>query len=335
MSESNHLLPLQFSLRQYHAESLPEPTVEDLTKGKAPIREVSEYAYSQYKSLVQKEQEPELIITVPPRGASQPTNSTSPFNSPEAVTSQLDAAAAPASYTQHTPGNRQETVAAPASHATPQPNGSAAEGVGTPFALSTHNKATHDMLTPEQSNLMQSTPAVAANNGTVTVTIYFSKEEADSSVVFCGDYVMTNAQLRRSRGWFPCVDAPVYTYAHGGPFCIPYTFDFIITVQPTDVVVCSGTLVQQSLSVDGVMPDGKDNVVSRTFIYAVTTPTLPAHISLVVGPFDITPGSTILTGPKHGVASSTGTGVTVFTPQQHQHVLPQVLHTTLLQDDSS
>jgi len=143
------------------------------------------------------------------------------------------------------------------------------------------------------------------------ISIRFSKPRRDGSVLTSGDFLVAAPQLRRSRALFPCVDGPVY-YEPGAAHVAPHTFDLAITVAPTDVAVASGALLQQTHGVEAAADGGAGGaaprVVARTFHYAVDAPTLPEHLLIAVGPFEVVPAQTLFGAAAPGGRAG-GTGV--------------------------
>jgi len=278
----------QFTLRQYQSEGLPEATIQQLLKGSAAISTVSEHVYDQYLRLMNKEQDPELIINIPQQQQQQqldlskaaessaacaPAGSEPPAALPG--TAPADSGGPPAG----TPGPAVVAAAAAAA--------AAAAGGGTPPPPAAPEAAT----TTTQQQQQQ-----------LAITIVFSKpacsgSRRDASLLVSDGCLAANAQLRRSRGWFPCVDSPLYCFTPGAQHYLPYTFSLHVTVPPSCMAVCSGSLVQQTCvevaaaggSSTHQAGDGGSStapvIAARTFEYAVSTAVVPSQLSIAVGPF--------------------------------------------------
>lgn len=291
-------LSLQFTLYQYPSESLPDLTVEQLRKGSgkdAQISSVSEHAYDQYVRLMHKEQEPELVISIPQQqlqdeaATADKVEPTASAAGDQPAGTPLKIGTPPQAGTAITP--KQEPGTADA--ATPAAAKPSTSGVLSPAAATPLNKQQQQQQT------------LAGQQHTLTINITFSKPPnsigRDTSLLLEQQCLVANSQLRRARGWFPCIDSPLHIYTPGAPHCLPYTFELQLTVPPSFMAVCSGSLVQHTCTVLPVgqngaaaaaanhTSNGRDRadtvVVARTFEYSVTTPVIPNQLSIAVGPF--------------------------------------------------
>ncbi len=310
--------------------------MEQLRKGQAPITEVSDYSYSQYNTLVQREQEPELLITLPDHGSAAAAQQHA-AGAAEAVTPSIKVEQPSTSQLQEQQQGSVATDPGASTPPKPQPVATSSQQTTTPPAHGA-NGSQHTSKQPQRSggssqqikqerpvtgtggrpaaSTAGATAAAAAPLGTpVTLTIHFSKACTDSSLVFANGWLVADPRLRRSRGWFPCVDCPVYTYVQNMPHYMPHTFDLRLTVGPDQMAVCSGTLVQHSLNVGVSAPDGTSRGLSRTFHYAITVPCVPAHIAMAVGTFDTHPAAALFDGVGNGTAAAAnGVVITGFAP---------------------
>src|SRR6478672_7829809 len=125
---------MQYTVYQYPEESLPDLTVQQLNKGTtkdAQLTTVSEHAYDQYVRLMHKEQEPELLITLPQQqDAAAADRDSTP--APATADSTPHKSGTPSAAA--TPKQGPPAVAADAAAATPAP--APAAGANTPRAAS-------------------------------------------------------------------------------------------------------------------------------------------------------------------------------------------------------
>lgn len=294
-----------------------------------------------------KEQDPELVIQIP--AAVQQQAGPAPATTAEAAGT--PAAAAGNATSVKVEDNSTEV---PAAAATPQN-----EAAG--------QKA--DSSTPAVTAGTASAPSLAADTpaskpqqlGTsnrlqaqhLTITITFSKPAGsvgrDASLLLSDNCLVANPQLRRARGWFPCLDTPLYIYTAGAAHCIPYMFELQLTVPASFMAVCSGLLLQQTCTVlpakhsssasaghshvSGEQDDAPAVVVARTFEYSLSTPVVPSQISIAVGPFVAMQYSDLLAavGTPPAASAAGSPVITVFAPVSTQASTPA----TLVQRDTN
>lgn len=308
----------------------------DGCRGTGTISTVSEHAYDQYMRLMFKEQEPELLITLPQHAAAGPDQQQQPQGQPDGE--QAEAAAAGGADSkqgqQGTASDKAATPVAPvgASGDHTAPGVTAAAGATAPVGPA--GRAEGGSNSDSKPSILQ-----------LTICVTFSKlfgngsnsSSIDTSVLVQQQCMVANPLLRRSRGWFPCIDSPLFLYTPGALHLVPYTFDLNVTVPPSCMAVCSGVLSQQTCSVathpsaaahnaavalaaeagaGGSADAGAEAtvVVARTFEYSVTTPVVPAQLSIAVGPFAAVPFADLLAAAGcPGISLPAGSpAVTVF-----------------------
>ena len=279
-------------------------------RGVAPVSSLAEQAYDQYLRLMFREQEPELVITLPQQQEQQPQQ-------------QEEEAA-------KQPGEKQEQPAGSAAAApAEQENADATAAAGTPAKDPAAAAAPADgAAAPTPAPAAPTAAAAAADKpgqAQLKISILFSKPAgsfpADTSLLSMHNCMVANPLLRRSRALFPCVDSPLYLYTPGAPHYLPYTFDLHVTVPPSCMAVCSGVLLQQSCTVaprpqhngsnrghafsagGGDSGEEQGVVVARTFEYAVTAPVVPAQLSIAVGPFVAIPYEGLLAAGGSGAVA--------------------------------
>eukprot|EP00878_Enallax_costatus_P003022 GHUV01003220.1.p1 GENE.GHUV01003220.1~~GHUV01003220.1.p1 ORF type:complete len:391 (+),score=146.03 GHUV01003220.1:186-1358(+) len=324
--------PAEYTLYQYSAESIPDSTVQQLSKGTgkdAHLSTLSEHAYDQYVRLMHKEQEPELLITIPQQ-QQQDAAGTQRDGTPPAA----------AGVTPLTSGTPTTTAAVTPKQ---EPCAVSAAVAATPAAAvaraTTPRAASPVVVTPLSRQQQQQAPA-SPQQQQLTISITFNKppesvSSTDTSLLLHQQCLVANPLLRRARGWFPCIDSPLHVYTPGAPHCLPYTFGIQLTVPPSFMAVCSGSLVQQTCTVlpkahsnGSTAAAGAENhyssnsgdsgtvVVARTFEYSVATAVVPSQVSIAVGPFVAVQFSDLLAaaGTAAAAAPVGGPVITVFGP---------------------
>jgi hypothetical protein len=246
-----------------------------------------------------REQEPELLITLPQQQQQQ-----------SAVAAAGDAAAGAA------PGGADSSKAGGSGAAVSGGAAAPAASAGAPSpAAPAAGAAAGAAAGNEPPALLQ-----------LRICITFSKPASsssslDSCLLVRQQCLVANALLRRSRGWFPCVDSPLHLYSLGAPHYIPYTFDLALTVPPSCMAVCSGVLAQQTASLAprpaataGTGAAAADVIVARTFEYRMEVPVAPSQLSIAVGPFAAVPYADLLAAAgTPGITLPDGSpAVTVF-----------------------
>jgi hypothetical protein len=340
---------VQFFCKQHAPEPLPDPIIQQLHKGHSSLAEVAEFAYSSYSNLMQKEQEAELVITLPPKpaksGAAAGAGGGEACTPAAAAGLQSAAAGAAAAAGQSasqggsvhdgrgtTPGEVNTPAAAAGSAAAGNTAAGSTAGGSTAAATSsapapatsTGSQPPPPAASTPGDRAAGGTPgdksAAAAAQETVTISVTFHKPGGLGSFLLReGGFLVAAKQLRRCRAWFPCVDAPVYSYVQNGPYYVACTWELHVTVNPNDVAVCSGVLTQQTLGMEGILksprPEDKPQARYKTFHYEITTPTVPSNICIAIGPFTILPG-TELFGKGYQMAGPSGNSavLTVFSP---------------------
>jgi len=273
-----------------------------------------------------REQEPELIITLPPQQQQQQGEQQ---QQQQASTPPIGGSTAAGGE-----GTKSGAGAAPEAGSTP-----AAAAATATAAVEQQAPAAAGGEAGQQPSSMQ-----------LSIVIIFSKPagafSTDTALLVKRQCMVANPLLRRSRALFPCIDSPLYLYTPGAMHYLPYTFDLFVTVPPSCMAVCSGVLVQQTCSTaphpnssssravgaggslaaaagaaGGPAAEDDSIVVARTFEYSVGVPVVPAQLSIAVGPFVAIPYADLLAaGGSPGVSLPDGTPViTVFAlrPQKH------------------
>eukprot|EP00884_Botryococcus_braunii_P001118 jgi/Botrbrau1/11006/Bobra.101_1s0004.1 len=285
-----------FTLRPIIAEGLPDSVLGKEEPGHGLAATVADHSFFQYERMLQREAEPELAISLPSPperpGSQEPGPKPQTDQDPskgsgdrsgskdrERGTQETSVGTAGRVAEQGGTGPSQSTPRVkgaglgPSRHQPSDPHGDPGRASGTPSC-----PPSVPSLTPLKTGMRQ-----------VRIRVEYIASAEGGSLRFWNGFAITDNQVRRARGWFPCVD----THASA---C---TFDIAVTVQPDEVAVAPGALISQTL---------RDGGRRKTYRYSLAQRAPPSQIALAAGPFAIMAGEPpqrIVLGSPDSVAEPT------------------------------